>query len=217
MSEHSDVGFQKEQQDKITAEQEAEEKEERETGVSRPRKKKSKSVLPTEEAATLVQQGKLCVSIGCVSRPVYNTEGLKPRYCRIHMQEGMINTKDKEKPCQHEGCNNPATHKEVGKKKGAKKLCADHKLEGMIKLTDPHTTCAEEGCIKSPSYNVAGEKARYCLTHKQEGMVNVYKVECQAEGCELTASFNLTGKKIPRFCSHHKVIIYQGIIHGECV
>lgn len=205
VSEHSDIDFQREQVEKFTAEQNEEEKEERGPGLPPPRKKRQKPPIPTDVAATLVQQGKLCVTIGCVSRPVYNSLGLKPLFCRLHKEEGMVNTKDKVKCCEQAGCDNPATHKEFGKKK-CKKLCDIHKLEGMIKLNVSTNVCAVESCVKTPCYNFGGEKARYCTQHKEEGMVNVKKVECQAEGCELTASFNLPGKKFSRFCSHHKVI-----------
>ena len=33
--------------------------------------------------------------------------------------------------------------------------------------------CKEKDCKKQPSYNIEGEKALYCLTHKTDEMVDV--------------------------------------------
>jgi hypothetical protein len=137
-------------------------------------------------------------------RPVYNFKGLKPRLCHLHKEDTMINLKERNH-CHHEGCPNPVTHKESGKK-SCKKMCANHKEEGMIMVAVKpiRKTCAEESCDKMPAFNFKGEKPRFCTNHKETDMVNINKVMCVHEGCELTASFNLPGKTFGRFCSAHK-------------
>ena len=220
MSEHSDVDFQREQLAKFSAEQDdavnlpegesAVEEGKESSPISplpRPRKKRLKGPIPTAEAATLVQQGKLCGTIGCVRRPLFNFKGLRPRLCRQHKEENMINIK--EKFCQHDGeggCENAATHFHRGDKK-SKKLCIDHKEDGMTIIVVSGLLCVHEGCKKSASFNLRGMTSRYCMTHKTPEMINIYREKklCYDEGCSLSASFNFPGKKVARFCSLHKV------------
>ena len=52
--------------------------------------------------------------------------------------------------------------------------------------------CKHPGCAKGPSFNVYGEKARFCMTHKEDGMVNVKNKRC--EMCTKQPSFNLEGE-----------------------
>lgn len=220
VSEHSDVDFRREQlakftdeRDIVTEEKESEDdvvvvEEEKESvpDAPRPRKKRLKGPVPAAEAADLVTQGKLCAIIGCVKRPLFNFRGLKPRFCREHKKDDMINIK--EKFCQFQcegGCKNPATHFHRGDSK-SKKMCIDHKEQGMIVITVSGLLCKHEGCKKSASFNIKGATARYCLTHKSPEMINVYREKklCRHEGCLLTCSFNFPGKKVPRFCALHK-------------
>ena len=44
--------------------------------------------------------------------------------------------------------------------------------------------CKEKDCKKQPSYNIEGEKALYCLTHKTDEMVDVKSKRCIHERCK---------------------------------
>jgi hypothetical protein len=70
-------------------------------------------------------------------------------------------------------------------------------------------TCTESGKKTSASFNLAGiTPAKFCATHKLEGMVNVINKLCahvddNGEGCLHRPSFNISGGK-PLYCSLHK-------------
>lgn len=209
VSEHKDADFQRQQLAQITAEQKDDDEPasnpDSSTAAESPRpKKKQKVVISTAQAASLVQKGKLCCTIGCTRRPVYNFKDLKPRFCREHKEDAMVNIT--EKKCDHEGCEKRITYKEVGKqgKKKCKKTCTEHKTDGMIKVSESSKVCTAEGCVRAPCFNFRGEKALFCTFHKEKDMVNLYKNECRHAGCDNTASFNVPGKKMGRYCSAHK-------------
>ena len=44
--------------------------------------------------------------------------------------------------------------------------------------------CKEKDCIVKPTFNIEGEKALYCLTHKTDEMVDVKSKRCIYEGCK---------------------------------
>jgi len=44
--------------------------------------------------------------------------------------------------------------------------------------------CKEKDCKIRPNFNIEGEKAIYCSTHKTEGMVDVKNKRCIHEGCK---------------------------------
>mmetsp|Transcript_3855 Transcript_3855/g.6530 ORF Transcript_3855/g.6530 Transcript_3855/m.6530 type:complete len:386 (-) Transcript_3855:139-1296(-) len=211
VSDHKDAGFRRQQLAELSAQMpehtnEVDASVHHEEGVGSTttlsrQKKKQKTVMSTTEAAVLVQQGKLCCTIGCSRRPVYNVKGLRARFCRLHKEDDMVNCK--EKTCQHEGCDNAATYKQVGKK-DCKKMCSLHMDEGMVKFSNCCRQCAADGCTKVPSYNNPGEKARFCTHHKEPGMINVFRKVCHVEGCNLAASFDAPGHQQARFCSVHR-------------
>ena len=56
--------------------------------------------------------------------------------------------------------------------------------------------CEQEGCkVVNPSFNIRGEKGRFCVTHKTTEMVNVACKKCEQEGCEKQPSFDTPGGK----------------------
>jgi hypothetical protein len=212
VSEHKDVDFQRDQLaqtapgqggGKNTTGSEETLAPVEETETKKHPKKRQKVVMSTIEAATLVQQGKLCCTIGCSRRPVYNFKGLQARFCRTHKEDGMVT--NKEKTCHEEGCENPAMYSHRGKR--GKKLCEEHKEEGMSIITVCGLLCITEGCVKSASFNFRGLKARYCMAHKQPDMINLYREKklCIHEGCNMSASFNLPDEKVARYCSTHRL------------
>ena len=57
-------------------------------------------------------------------------------------------------------------------------------------------------CGKSASFNVFGEKARFCVEHKEPHMINVKNKTCEL--CEKIPTFNVRGETKRRFCAEHK-------------
>jgi hypothetical protein len=60
-------------------------------------------------------------------------------------------------------------------------------------------------CDLTASYNISGQKARYCSKHKKENMINVKHSRCKDENCNSTSpSFNYITEKKGIYCSTHK-------------
>jgi plastocyanin len=76
--------------------------------------------------------------------------------------------------------------------------------------------CIHEGCKKCPIYNLEGQKAKYCFTHKLEGMVNVKSTRCIHDGCKTRPNFNLEGQKAT-YCSIHKLEGMVDVRHPRCI
>ena len=65
--------------------------------------------------------------------------------------------------------------------------------------------CKNENCTKSAGFNFPGKSKRiFCLTHKEDGMINVKSRKCQYLDCKISRVFNFEGEKIPIYCSSHK-------------
>jgi hypothetical protein len=63
--------------------------------------------------------------------------------------------------------------------------------------------CERDGCGKWPTYGLIGERSRFCLAHKTEGMVDVKNRRCEQSGCEKRPTYGFEGER-PRFCLAHK-------------
>ena len=69
--------------------------------------------------------------------------------------------------------------------------------------------CEFDGCEKIPNYNFKGEtKARFCASHKEDGMLDIKHKMCEFDGCETRANFGLPGNKATR-CKTH---VLEGMI-----
>jgi Holliday junction resolvase len=64
--------------------------------------------------------------------------------------------------------------------------------------------CEHDGCKTRASYNIEGQKPRYCVVHKLEGMVDVKNKRCEHDGCKNRASYNIEGQQ-PIYCAEHKI------------
>lgn len=59
-------------------------------------------------------------------------------------------------------------------------------------------------CGKYANYNIAGQKAIVCTTHKEPNMVDVRHKTCEAENCIKIPNYNIHGEIKGRFCVNHK-------------
>ena len=156
----------------------------------------------------------MCVYDGCKNWTGYNFEGLKPKYCSVHKEKGMINTKNKDKKCIYDGCKKCASFNMINERKVL--YCATHKKEGMVNIFVK--SCLYEGCNKVPSFNMINEtKAIYCGEHKEEGMLDIKHKTCLFEGCKTQAVFNMKGNKKGLYCQIHKMDGMIDIKNKLCV
>lgn len=65
--------------------------------------------------------------------------------------------------------------------------------------------CNADSCKKQASYNISGEKPKYCNSHKEPNMIMTLKRSdiCRYENCKIRAYYNMSGEK-PLYCMLHK-------------
>ena len=74
--------------------------------------------------------------------------------------------------------------------------------------------CIHDNCNKEAIYNFWGMKPQYCIDHKKDYYVNIYKNPvskiCNHHNCNKTAIYNFWGMK-PRYCFDHKDKLHVNI------
>lgn len=153
----------------------------------------------------------LCEFEGCSSRSRnFDIAGGKGRFCKIHKKDGMLDVRNA--LCKHEGCSKRSNFSFKGI---PPQFCSEHKLPGMCN----RKSCEYEGCTKYPGYNFSTEtSARFCASHKHDGMVYLRNKVCRHSGCKKTASFGTT---TPQYCRTHASSEMRNLItkyceHAEC-
>lgn len=105
----------------------------------------------------------------CKKNPSFNYYGSKPRYCKDHKKDSMINVRNK--LCNYNLCCNRGYYYLIDKKI---LYCYIHKLDGMDNI---HLQkCLE--CNINASFGFKGGKRLYCFKHKKNNMIsitNIYK------------------------------------------
>ena len=64
--------------------------------------------------------------------------------------------------------------------------------------------CVYDGCKNWTCFNYEGLKARYCMVHKDKGMINVKNKTCGYDGCRKQPVFNIGGQTKGLYCATHK-------------
>jgi len=122
-----------------------------------------------------------------ISIPIYNFPNIKKAICCNKCKKiGMINIKDKRCHC---GLSIPVYNYENEITPKYCKLC---KLNLMIDIMNKNKLCGCEKKVRA-TFNIAGEKAKYCGSCKDKGMVNVIDRKCKCGKAQPT--FNLIGEK----------------------
>ena len=74
--------------------------------------------------------------------------------------------------------------------------------------------CIHDNCNKEAIYNFWGMEPKYCIDHKKDYYVNIYKNPvskfCDYNNCNKTAIYNFWGMK-PRYCFDHKDKLHVNI------
>ena len=88
--------------------------------------------------------------------------------------------------------------------------CSEHKEE--YKLVSK--ICQGDNCKIRSSFNFEGEKqSKFCISHKENGMIDVKHKTCEYSGCKTRPIFNYEGEIQCKFCSIHK---QDGMIDIKC-
>ena len=126
-----------------------------------------------------------CVFENCLKRASFNFQGLKPSFCKLHTEKGMINVRDKK--CEYSGCKTIPNYN-YNEEKNAR-FCKLHKLDGMVDIKNKK--CKSEKCKIIPIYNYEGEKTpMFCNLHKLTGMINIKDKKCKYNNCKTIPTFN---------------------------
>lgn len=132
----------------------------------------------------------------CSKRASFNFSGLKPKYCKSHIEVGMVNVRaDK---CIKEGCKKVSTFNYKGNLK--RLYCKSHSLDGMFDISKK--ICEFESCEIRASYNYFGNKNPiFCKKHKLEDMFRVDSKICDFNDCKKASSFKSKDSK--QYCKDH--------------
>jgi hypothetical protein len=170
--------------------------------------------IPNGEIMINVVDKRICKHKGCKTNASFNLPDLPPKYCKSHITNpNMINVKQI-RYCQYDGCKTTASYGISADKKIVNSAlatrCTTHKTSEMCDVV--HVKCDEPTCELLPSYNVKGEKPKYCLAHifgkpRESEMVNVSDNTCKTQGC-FTIVKNATRRNYEGYCFKCYVFIY---------
>lgn len=154
----------------------------------------------------------LCVNINCKKQASFNIIGEKPKYCKAHKDEDMINVKNNKQTCEYLNCETRPCYNFKGLKR---KYCAKHKLKGMIDVINK--SCNYNNCIKRPVYNYDNEIIPiFCNEHKLEDMINIKDKKCVIDKCKTIPVYNYYGEKA-KYCIKHKLDGMINVKDKTCV
>jgi hypothetical protein len=155
-----------------------------------------------------------CNEPGCnTMRPPFDFPNGVGKFCKKHRKPDMVNVRGTQ--CAYEGCPviQPTFNYPQNSKKG--KYCSLHKLDGMVNVCT--TQCRMENCIKNPSYAFPTDTSPiYCLTHKENGMINIKKRRlCDIDNCNTRVLYGYPGQ-IETHCGKHKQPGMLQRSNGKC-
>jgi hypothetical protein len=80
-------------------------------------------------------------------------------------------------------------------------FCNDCKEVDMKYIRKRQLICKYPECSKQRSFGFIGGKTTFCITHKEEGMVNLKHSRCKEQGCKLTPCYENNSHS--KFCFIH--------------
>jgi hypothetical protein len=144
----------------------------------------------------------ICKYPECKKRASYNTEDLKPMWCKTHKTDEMVNVRSKKCPCgKIPSFNLP------GETVGTHcKMC---KTEEMVDVVNNKCPCGTR-----PMYNLPGETVGVCCAEcKTPEMVDVANNKCK---CGKIPSFNLPGETMRICCKECKTPEMVDVVNKTC-
>mmetsp|Transcript_35803 Transcript_35803/g.45562 ORF Transcript_35803/g.45562 Transcript_35803/m.45562 type:complete len:422 (+) Transcript_35803:2-1267(+) len=162
--------------------------------------KKTESKDKAQDLSSITKKrGRKCLNETCNRQPMYNYENQKPpKYCGAHKLEGMINIHDKK--CKHEGCKKIPSYNVVGEVSPA--YCAEHRSPNMVRAKGK---CRYKGCYGRRWFNYPNHPPMFCLEHKTDKMVKIFRNPCSHPNCYKQPRYNKEGEIAPKLCGEHKL------------
>jgi hypothetical protein len=120
------------------------------------------------------------------TRPTFDIEGGKGRFCSKHKTPDMINIKNNyQKRCEYQGCKSYSLYNLFGQKA---KFCSKHKTSEMINVISK--LCEYEGCNIVSTFDIEGGKGKFCSKHKTPEMSDVKhkNLKCKTDLCDTRVS-----------------------------
>jgi hypothetical protein len=153
-----------------------------------------------------VVNGNPCGSLGCNTSASYNFTGLKPKFCTIHKEEGMILTYGSY--CTYSGCNTRAIFGTPGHRPVR---CAKHMDPIMTDLNSRR--CSDSECTNRSLYGVPGSQTMRCSLHKLPGDIAYPRSSCTDASCK---NLSIFGSHKPLRCEVHRVPSDFNLVHRKC-
>lgn len=75
--------------------------------------------------------------------------------------------------------------------------------------------CEFYECTRQPTYGQDGQRARYCSSHKEDGMIDVKNCRCKHPGCTRQPNYGHEGGRA-KYCSSHKLAKMVNVVSRRC-
>ncbi len=151
----------------------------------------------------------LCEFEDCQTNPIYGFVNEKARRCKIHMEDGMIDVKNKKcEICIAKGIK-PVKQSTFGFDKPI--ACKVHKTDDMRDLRHDSEKC--ERCDKRSTYGY--QRAIRCSYHKEDDMKDMVSQMCIICN-EYQPCYNLKNEP-PLFCLECKADKMVDVKHPKCI
>lgn len=131
-----------------------------------------------------------CIHEGCNVQSSFGIPGKKATHCVKHKSDNMVDVVHN--VCIHSDCKVRPTYGVEGTKKAL--YCEDHKKFSKDELVNVVSKmCEFKGCNILANFNLVGQSAKFCITHKSNDMVDVAHVKCKSELCDTRPSAKYDG------------------------
>ena len=146
-----------------------------------------------------VVSGRKCQSVGCDVQGMFNTPGEeRGAYCKLHKLDNMVDVVNR--TCADEGCNIRPEFNFEAEKAGL--YCNEHKKKGMVNVVSRLLWCKEPSAM----FNLEGQPAAFCNTHRTLDMVDVKSKRCADPECTTTEPrFGAPGT-VATHCGTHRQV-----------
>lgn len=144
----------------------------------------------------------ICNHNDCKKQALYNLNDLKPRWCKAHKTQEMINVVSKR--CS---CGKIPSFNLPGETIGV--CCNECKTPGMIDVINKRCACGNRSYYNLPEETIG----LYCRNCKMPKMIDVVNKKC---ACGKRPSFNLPGKTIGVCCYECKMQNMLNVVNKRC-
>lgn len=76
-------------------------------------------------------------------------------------------------------------------------------------------SCEYYECTRQPTYGMDGQRAKFCSSHKEDGMIDVKNCRCKHPGCTRQPNYGHEGGRA-KYCSSHKLAKMVNVVSRRC-